>query len=58
MNKSLLLHELLIMVNKDKWTAIYNPGNRFNVNSYDYNSLKNNVILWEEYQHYFKQLKI
>lgn len=47
MNKSLLLHELLIMVNKDKWTAIYNPGNRFNVNSYDYNSLKNKVILWE-----------
>lgn len=46
------------MVNKDKWAEIYNPGNCFNVNSYDYNSLKNKVILWEEYQHYFKQLKI
>ncbi len=28
------------MVNKDKWAEIYNPGNCFNVNSYDYNSLK------------------
>lgn len=46
------------MVNKDKWAEIYNPGDRFNVNSYDYNSLKNKVILWEDYQHYFKRLKI
>lgn len=29
MNKTLLLHELLNMVNKDKWTEIYNLGNLF-----------------------------
>lgn len=41
MNKSILLYELLIMVNKDKWTETYNPSNRFNVISHDYNSLEN-----------------
>ena len=29
MNKTLLLHELLNMVNKGKWTEIYNLGNLF-----------------------------
>lgn len=41
MNKSLLLHGLLDMINKDRWAEIYNPGNRFKINSYDYNSLEN-----------------
>lgn len=43
MNKSLPLHKLLIMVNKDKWTEIYNPDNYFNINPHDHDSL-------EEYQ--------
>ncbi len=37
MNVSLLLYELLNMVNKDMWTEIYNSDNRFKINSYDYN---------------------
>lgn len=43
MNKLLLLHELLNMVNKDKWAEIYNPDNYFNINQHDHESL-------EEYQ--------
>lgn len=43
MNKLLLLHELLNMVNKDKWAEIYNPDNYFNINLHDHESL-------EEYQ--------
>lgn len=43
MNKELLLHELLDMVNKDKWAEIYNPDNYFNINSHDHDPL-------EEYQ--------
>ncbi|MCB5427865.1 hypothetical protein [Catenibacterium mitsuokai] len=43
MNKLLLLHELLNMVNKDKWAEIYNPDNYFNINPHDHESL-------EEYQ--------
>lgn len=39
MNKTLLLHELLNMVNKDKWTEIYNPDNHFNVNPHDYDDV-------------------
>ena len=41
MNKTLLLHELLNMVNKDKWTEIYNLGNLFYINSHDHDSLEN-----------------
>lgn len=40
MNKTLLLHELLNMVNKDKWTEIYNLGNLFYISSHDYDSLE------------------
>lgn len=40
MNKTLLLHELLNMVNKDKWTEIYNLGNLFYINSHAYDSLE------------------
>lgn len=43
MNKSLPLHKLLIMVNKDKWAEIHNPDNYFNINPLDHDSL-------EEYQ--------
>ncbi len=42
MNKLLLLYGLLNMVNKDKRAEIYNPGNRFNINSYDYDFLEEN----------------
>ena len=40
MNKSLLLHELLNTVNKDKRAEIYNPDNHFNINPHDYDSLE------------------
>ncbi len=40
LNKLLLIHELLNMVNKDKWTEIYNLGNLFYINSHDYDSLE------------------
>lgn len=40
MNKLLLLHELLYMVNKDKWAEIYNLDHYFNIKLYDYNSLE------------------
>lgn len=43
MNKLLLLHELLNMVNKDKWAEIYNTDHYFNINPLDHDSL-------EEYQ--------
>ena len=36
MNKLLLLHELLNMVNKDKWAEIYNTDHYFNLKLYDY----------------------
>ena len=40
MNRLLLLHELLNMVNKDKWAEIYNIDHYFNIKLYDYNSLE------------------
>lgn len=40
MNKLLLLHELLNMVNKDKWAEIYNTDHYFNIKLYDYNPLE------------------
>ena len=40
MNRLLLLHELLNMVNKDKWAEIYNLDHYFNIKLYDYNSLE------------------
>ena len=36
MNKLLLLHELLNMVNKDKCAEIYNTDHYFNIKLYDY----------------------
>lgn len=41
MNKSLPLHKLLIMVNKDKWAEIYNSDNYFNIIPHDHDSLEN-----------------
>ena len=40
MNKLLLLHELLNMVNKDKCAEIYNTDHYINIKLYDYNSLE------------------
>lgn len=40
MSKTLLLYELLNMLNKDKGTEIYNLGNRFYINPHDYDSLE------------------
>ncbi|WP_295131038.1 hypothetical protein [uncultured Catenibacterium sp.] len=34
MNKTLLLHELLNMVNKDKWVEIYNPHDHDSLEEY------------------------
>lgn len=41
LNKLLLIHELLNMVNKDKWSEIYNSDNYFNIIPHDHDSLEN-----------------
>ena len=41
LNKLLLIHELLNMVNKYKWAEIHNPDNYFNINPLDHDSLEN-----------------
>ena len=36
------------MVNKDKWAEIYNPGNDFKVNPYDYDNVDALREEWKE----------